>query len=104
MTKTKSCCIPSGAHAGSVANYPAFARINRGSAEDMVELPGGAFLMGTEDEIGFPDDGEGPVRSTGTRSPGRPYLIFSPCKPDQIVGACMSLSVRVLGESGKEDL
>jgi formylglycine-generating enzyme required for sulfatase activity len=28
----------------------------------MVTLPGGAFLMGTEDATGFPDDGEGPVR------------------------------------------
>lgn len=28
----------------------------------MVDLPGGRFLMGTEDEIGFPADGEGPVR------------------------------------------
>ncbi len=29
---------------------------------EMVTLPGGAFLMGTEDAAGFPDDGEGPVR------------------------------------------
>jgi formylglycine-generating enzyme required for sulfatase activity len=28
----------------------------------MVRLPGGAFLMGTEDADGFPGDGEGPVR------------------------------------------
>ena len=28
----------------------------------MVELPGGRFLMGTEDASGFPADGEGPVR------------------------------------------
>jgi len=28
----------------------------------MVHLPGGVFLMGTEDGKGFPQDGEGPVR------------------------------------------
>lgn len=28
----------------------------------MIKLEGGAFLMGTDDEIGYPDDGEGPVR------------------------------------------
>lgn len=28
----------------------------------MVALPGGSFLMGTENPEGFPDDGEGPVR------------------------------------------
>nr|WP_240528656.1 formylglycine-generating enzyme family protein [Streptomyces humi] len=37
----------------------------------MVALPGGAFLMGTEDADGFPADGEGPVRSV--RVP--PFLI-----------------------------
>ncbi|WAZ27029.1 formylglycine-generating enzyme family protein [Streptomyces cinnabarinus] len=29
----------------------------------MVLLPGGEFLMGTDDSEGFPDDGEGPVRA-----------------------------------------
>lgn len=28
----------------------------------MVRLEGGSFLMGTEDGVGYPDDGEGPVR------------------------------------------
>ena len=28
----------------------------------MVELAGGEFLMGTDDDVGFPADGEGPVR------------------------------------------
>ena len=32
------------------------------SHENMVRLPGGNFLMGTEDKEGFPLDGEGPVR------------------------------------------
>lgn len=32
------------------------------SAEGMIELPGGRFLMGTDYPYGFPNDGEGPVR------------------------------------------
>ncbi len=30
--------------------------------DKLVYLPGGEFLMGTDDEEGFPSDGEGPVR------------------------------------------
>jgi formylglycine-generating enzyme required for sulfatase activity len=37
-------------------------------AETLVELSGGTFLMGTDDEVGFPEDGEGPVREV-TLSP-----------------------------------
>ena len=33
-----------------------------GSLDGMVKLDGGSFLMGTEDEEGFPQDGEGPIR------------------------------------------
>lgn len=32
------------------------------SKDNMIKLPGGNFLMGTNDEEGFPADGEGPVR------------------------------------------
>ncbi|MCZ8514244.1 formylglycine-generating enzyme family protein [Paenibacillus filicis] len=33
------------------------------SKQDMIRLPGGQFLMGTNDREGFPADGEGPVRT-----------------------------------------
>ncbi len=32
--------------------------------DNMIPLPGSSFLMGTDDRIGFPADGEGPVRKT----------------------------------------
>ncbi|MFF7498025.1 formylglycine-generating enzyme family protein [Streptomyces lavendulae] len=32
------------------------------AVRDLLDLPGGRFLMGTEDPDGFPADGEGPVR------------------------------------------
>jgi formylglycine-generating enzyme required for sulfatase activity len=41
------------------------------SDKGMVHLPGGTFLMGTDDAEGFPDDGEGPVREVTVR----PFLI-----------------------------
>ncbi|MDX3649990.1 formylglycine-generating enzyme family protein [Streptomyces europaeiscabiei] len=33
--------------------------------ERLLSLRGGAFLMGTEDEAGYPADGEGPIREVG---------------------------------------
>ena len=37
-------------------------RATSGSAADMAKLDGGVFLMGTDSEQAFPNDGEGPVR------------------------------------------
>ncbi len=68
--KPKPCCAPSAetkASAGTCcpsAVEPAreLKRINTGSTKGMKRLPGGAFLMGTDLDMGFPEDGEGPVR------------------------------------------
>ena len=35
----------------------------RPATESLTALPGGTFLMGTDDHEGFPADGEGPIRS-----------------------------------------
>ncbi|MFJ6620700.1 formylglycine-generating enzyme family protein [Kitasatospora sp. NPDC091335] len=61
-TAPARCCMPSGG--GAVAPLPAPLPSPRRSArtEGTVLLPGGEFLMGTEDAEGFPGDGEGPVR------------------------------------------
>ena len=58
------CCAPSRDEAGSghVAVADAPRSTNAGSTEGMIYLPGGEFLMGTDDREGFPADGEGPVR------------------------------------------
>ncbi|MBA2278281.1 MAG: SUMF1/EgtB/PvdO family nonheme iron enzyme, partial [Chloroflexia bacterium] len=37
----------------------------------MIRLAGGVFLMGTDDPVGFPADGEGPVREVTLR----PFLL-----------------------------
>ncbi|MEA2067929.1 MAG: formylglycine-generating enzyme family protein [Verrucomicrobiota bacterium] len=59
-----TCCTPGEKRCGCDDGQPGkpFERIATGTTENMVLLGGGAFLMGTEDGIGYPDDGEGPVR------------------------------------------
>ncbi|MFJ8040828.1 formylglycine-generating enzyme family protein [Kitasatospora sp. NPDC096147] len=56
----KSCCTPgrTGAAAPLTLLAPPPARTARG----LLALPGGSFLMGTDDGLGYPADGEGPVR------------------------------------------
>lgn len=60
------CCVPSKERAfvllSSIAAAEQRRRATRGSAENMVKLDGGPFLMGTESDEGFPQDGEGPIR------------------------------------------
>jgi len=65
-----ACCAPG--RAGSLAADTA--ELSRGSTiraqsttgldtPSWIELPGGSFLMGTEDADGFQSDGEGPIRT-----------------------------------------
>ncbi|MGI8970753.1 MAG: formylglycine-generating enzyme family protein, partial [Dehalococcoidia bacterium] len=42
---------------------PSLADREASASAEMVLLPGGSFLMGTDDEMSYPDDGEGPVRT-----------------------------------------
>jgi len=59
-----SCCAPSAPARDSSA--VAEVTVTRaGSADGMVELPGGELLMGSAGPHAYPDDGEGPVRRVG---------------------------------------
>jgi formylglycine-generating enzyme len=67
MSQDHGCCAP--ARVGDVASTSAQSRSVRptwaaGSpgAAALIRLPGGEFLMGTDDAVGFAADGEGPVR------------------------------------------
>lgn len=58
---TDACCMP--------AREPSARRtvatpvvVAAGSTAEMVPLPGGTFVMGSDDDLGYPADGEGPVR------------------------------------------
>ncbi|MFF7454589.1 formylglycine-generating enzyme family protein [Kitasatospora sp. NPDC008115] len=64
-TAPARCCMPSGGGTAALAVPPPLPSPRAGAAggdDGMVLLPGGEFLMGTEDAEGFPGDGEGPVR------------------------------------------
>ncbi|MFF2198424.1 SUMF1/EgtB/PvdO family nonheme iron enzyme, partial [Streptomyces sp. NPDC058157] len=57
------CCTPGHAHSPvlALAPPPPAAPPSR-VARQLLALPGGRFLMGTDDPEGFPADAEGPVR------------------------------------------
>ena len=61
----KACCIPTpDRHPDAVhgSQSDAAGVLHPLVADQMVDLPGGTFLMGTDYAEAFPDDGEGPVR------------------------------------------
>lgn len=60
-TSGASCCAPSG---GSRPIRPLIRSTTepRPVSDTFVRLPGGSFLMGTDDRVGHPGDGEGPAR------------------------------------------
>src|SRR3954466_4653802 len=58
------CCAPS-AYRGDRADRETAAVTStavRASNATMVRVEGGRFLMGSDDALSYPDDGEGPVR------------------------------------------
>lgn len=65
---SSSCCTPGHGDATTVTVSPAPPPPRSASAlrvaKQLLALPGGRFLMGTDDPDGFPADGEGPVRET----------------------------------------
>jgi formylglycine-generating enzyme len=67
---SKGCCTPVAAHTEAGGTAPAQTAVRECPPEihaEMVDLPGGTFLMGTDYEFGFPDDGEGPVHAVNLR-------------------------------------
>ena len=64
------CCAPARPETNSRAEpttigveaAPGRPRSGRGPAKGMMLVPGGEFLMGTDDREGYPSDGEGPIR------------------------------------------
>ncbi len=57
-----SCCAASRDSSSKNSDQPIFITTKEISTNGMIRLPGGKFLMGTDDKEGFPADGEGPVR------------------------------------------
>jgi formylglycine-generating enzyme required for sulfatase activity len=55
------CCTADRGGHGEAAEGPATA--TDADTERMVRIPGGEFRMGTDEDVGFPEDGEGPART-----------------------------------------
>ncbi len=68
----ESCCAPSAGSARSAPRRVSAGLVRTDSVESapehMVRIPGGTFLMGTDDDVGFPADGEGPIREVDVSS------------------------------------
>ena len=60
--KTKSCCAASRGESSTNIEQLIVVNSKDFSLDNMIKLPGGKFLMGTDDKEGFSADGEGPVR------------------------------------------
>src|SRR5699024_7449083 len=59
----KNCCSASRPlKTGNKEDRTVKKRKRQDSSEQLIQLSGGIFLMGTDDKEGFPADGEGPVR------------------------------------------
>lgn len=58
----KSCCAASRDNKESIMSAIDITPSENSSSDGMIHLPGGNFLMGTDDKEGFAADGEGPVR------------------------------------------
>lgn len=62
MESKKNCCTASRNSNEAPPDQQIIIGTGNTDTEGMVKLPGGTFLMGTDSDEGFPDDGEGPVR------------------------------------------
>ncbi|MGD6959120.1 formylglycine-generating enzyme family protein [Rossellomorea aquimaris] len=67
--KIENCCAASrGKRGDNTANVNESILAPKGASqlrhgEELINLPGGKFLMGTDEKIGYPNDGEGPLRT-----------------------------------------
>src|SRR5689334_14023495 len=64
LEKKSGCCSPS-KQKSNVSQYSGASvvkRCNKDFDKNAIYIPGGAFLMGTNDPEGYKEDGEGPVR------------------------------------------
>ncbi len=59
---SSSCCAASRENSSKGSDQPVVSSSQAVSRDNMIRMPGGSFLMGTDDDEGFPADGEGPVR------------------------------------------
>ncbi len=72
MKDSNHCCTASRDSEGAIQEPDQIASGAQSASENgMIELPGGSFMMGTDSDEGFPEDGEGPIREVTVN----PFLI-----------------------------
>jgi formylglycine-generating enzyme required for sulfatase activity len=62
-----SCCCATATHRGPGLAAPEVPTAALTTTDGMLRLPGGTFLMGSDDVQAYPADGEGPVRAVSLR-------------------------------------
>ena len=73
LEQTKSCCAAKRTAVAEASNQKSgdikvhSMTGKNASKEEMAYIPGGQFLMGTEDKDGFPADGEGPIHEVSVK-------------------------------------
>jgi sulfatase modifying factor 1 len=95
--KPSGCCAPrANRDSTSIIATPAASNTaTEATRSNMVTLPGGTFLMGTDIPEGFPQDGEGPVRAVTLD----PFLIDrSPVTNDRFAAFIAATSYRTEAE------
>ena len=101
----KGCCTPArGEKSASETHIVTSSEGGVNLREDMIALPGARFLMGTDYEHAFPQDGEGPVREITVDAfeiyrclrvlNPSPYMFYLNFNGLQLVGASPELLVR----------
>lgn len=71
--QTKSCCAAKRTKIDDIAEKDSGEKVlpvisnKKESKKDMVYIPGGHFLMGTNDKDGYPADGEGPIHKVSVK-------------------------------------
>jgi len=60
---SNACCAASRNAKPQLTDTKSQLMLATGSTEGMVRLAGGEFLMGSDDRLGYPADGEGPIRA-----------------------------------------
>ena len=91
-----ACCSATRSSGSGSVNRPNLSNADAPTPEGMIRLPGGEFLMGTDDSVGYADDGEGPVRKVTVK----PFWI-DPCTVSNTKFATFVAATKYVTEAEK---
>ena len=91
-----ACCSATRSSASGSVSRPDSSNVDAPIPDGMIRLPGGEFLMGTDDGVGYADDGEGPVRKVTVK----PFWI-DPCTVSNAKFATFVAATKYVTEAEK---